>query len=164
MLPAVRDRLRALDSQVPIFDLQPLTFHVRELVLPQRMGSVLLGFFSLLALSLATIGIYGVASYVVGLRMREIGIRIALGADRRTIGRLVLLQGSLPVGAGIVIGIGLALWASRFIAALVYDVSPWDPATFIAVTILLAFLALAASYVPARRAARVDPVVALRCE
>ena len=164
VLAAVRDRLRALDPQVPVFDLQPLTFHVRELVLPQRMGSVLLGFFSLLALSLATIGIYGVASYVVGLRMREIGIRIALGADRRTIGRLVLLQGSLPVAAGIVIGIGLALWASRFIAALVYDVSPWDPATFVAVTFVLASLALAATYVPARRAARVDPVTALRYE
>jgi ABC-type antimicrobial peptide transport system permease subunit len=164
VLPAVRDRLRALDPQVPIFDLQPLTFHVRELVLPQRMGSVLLGFFSLLALSLATIGIYGVASYVVGLRMREIGIRIALGADRRTIGRLVLLQGSLPVAAGIVMGIGLALWASRFVGALVYNVSPWDPLTFVTVTLVLASLALAASYVPARRAARVDPVVALRCE
>ena len=126
------------------------------------MGSVLLGFFSLLALSLATIGIYGVASYVVCLRMREIGIRIALGADRRMIGRLVLLQGSLPVAPGSVSGIGLALWASRFIADLVYDVSPWDPATFVAVTFVLASLALAATYVPARRAARVDPVTALR--
>jgi predicted permease len=162
VLPAVRDRLRALDPQVPVFDLQPLTFHVRELVLPQRMGSVLLGFFSLLAVSLATIGIYGVASYVVGLRMREIGIRVALGADRRAIGRLVLLQGSMPVVTGIVIGIGLALWASRFVAALVYEVSPWDPLTFITVTLVLASLALVASYVPARRAARLDPVQALR--
>ena len=162
VLTAVRDRLRALDSQVPVFDLQPLTFHVRELVLPQRMGSVLLSFFSLLALSLATIGIYGVASYGVGLRMREIGIRIALGADRATIGRLVLLQGSLPIAVGIAIGFGLALWASRFIAALVYDVSPWDPLTFVTVTMLLASLALAASYVPARRAARLDPMEALR--
>jgi ABC-type lipoprotein release transport system permease subunit len=102
------------------------------------------------------------ASYVVGLRMRGIGIRVALGADRRAIGRLVLLQGSMPVVTGIVIGIGLALWASRFVAALVFEVSPWDPLTFITVTLVLASLALVASYVPARRAARLDPVQALR--
>jgi ABC-type antimicrobial peptide transport system permease subunit len=94
--------------------------------------------------------------------MREIGIRVALGADRRAIGRLVLLQGSMPVVTGIVIGIGLALWASRFVAALVFEVSPWDPLTFITVTLVLASLALVASYVPARRAARLDPVQALR--
>jgi predicted permease len=164
LLPPIRDRLRALDPQVPVFDLQPLSFHVRELVMPQRMGAALLGFFSLLALCLATVGIYGVASYVATLRTREIGIRMALGADRQAIGRLVLLQGTGPVALGIAAGVALALWAARFATAFVYDISPWDPTTFVAVTVLLAMLALVASYLPARRAARVDPVTALRCE
>jgi ABC-type antimicrobial peptide transport system permease subunit len=128
------------------------------------MGAALLGFFSLLALCLATVGIYGVASYVATLRTREIGIRMALGADRQAIGRLVLLQGTGPIALGIAAGVALALWAARFATAFVYDISPWDPMTFVAVTVLLAMLALVASYLPARRAARVDPVTALRCE
>jgi predicted permease len=163
-LAGIRDRLHALDAEVPVFDVRPLSFHVRELVMPQQMGSVLFGFFSLLALSLAAVGIYGVTSYIVGLRTREIGIRIALGASRRTIGRFLVMQGSSPIVAGIVIGLALALWMSRFAAAFIYEVSPWDPVTFVGVTALLAVVALLASVVPARRAARVDPVVALRHE
>ena len=162
VLPAVRDRLRALDPQVPIFDLHPLSFHIKELLMPQQMGAALFSVFSVLAVSLAIIGIYGVASYVVGIRTREIGIRTALGADRRTIGRLLLLGGLPPIAAGIAIGIGLAMWAARFATALVYGVSPWDPATLVGVTTLLAALALLASYLPARRAAHPDPIVALR--
>jgi predicted permease len=161
-LPAIRDRLHVLDPRVPIFDLQPLSFHIRELVMPQRMGAALFTLFSVLALSLATIGIYGVASYVAGLRRREIGIRIALGANRRAIGRLLVSEASTPVVAGLSIGIALALWGARFATAFVYEVSPWDPLTFSGVTLLLGLLALVASYIPARRAARMDPIVALR--
>jgi putative ABC transport system permease protein len=117
LLPVLREQLRALDSEVPLYDLQPFEFHVRELVMPQRMGVTLFGFFSLLALSLATVGIYGVASYVAALRTREIGIRMALGADATRIGRLVLVEGALPIGVGICVGLCLALWAHALSAA-----------------------------------------------
>jgi putative ABC transport system permease protein len=132
--------------------------------MPQRMGAMLLGFFSAVALLLAVIGIYGVAAYVAAQRTREIGIRLALGATRREIGRLVVRQGASPVAAGVVAGLGLALWAGRLAGALLYDVSPRDPLTFVAVAAILALAGIAATYVPARRAARVDPVAALRHE
>ena len=164
ILPILRERLRALDPGVPLFNMNTFEFHVRELVMPQRMGMTLFGFFSLLASSLATVGIYGVASSVAALRRKEIGIRVALGARREDIGRLVLLQGAVPVGAGIAVGLALALWASRLASSFMFDVTPWDPLTFTIATAALGALALLASYLPARRAARLDPVSALRQE
>jgi predicted permease len=162
ILPILRDRLRALDPNVPLHNLNSFEFHVRELVMPQRMGVTLFGFFSLLALSLATVGIYGVASYVAALRRKEIGIRIALGARREDIARLVLLQGAAPVAAGIAVGLAVALWASTFASSFMYDVQSWDPLTFAIATAGLGALTLLASYIPARRAARLDPASALR--
>ena len=164
ILPLVRERLRAIDPNVPLYNMNSFEFHVRELVMPQRMGVTLFGFFSLLAISLATVGIYGVASYVAALRRKEIGIRVALGARRQDIGRLVLVQGAIPVAAGIAVGLVLALWASRLASSFMFGVKPWDPLTFAIATIALGALALLASYLPARRAARLDPVSALRQE
>ena len=164
ILPLLRERLRAVDPAVPLYNMSTFEFHVRELVMPQRMGATLFGFFSLLALSLATVGIYGVASYVAALRTKEIGIRMALGARASDIGRLVLVQGAVPVAAGIAIGLVLALSASRLASSFMLDVRPWDPLTFAIATAALGALALLASYIPARRAARLDPVSALRRE
>jgi predicted permease len=162
LLPLIRERIQALGPEVPVYAVQPFSEHVRDLVMPQRMGVMLFGLCSLLALSLATIGIYGVASYVATLRRREIGIRMALGADGRAIGRLVLRQGLAPVVAGIFTGLLLALWAGRLASGFLYEVLSSDPITFTAVASLLGVVALAASYIPARRAARIDPVSALR--
>jgi predicted permease len=162
LLPLLRDRLRSLDPALPLFDVQPFARHVRELVMPQRMGVTLFALFSTLALALALIGIYGVASYVAALRTREIGIRIALGAGARDIGRLVLTQGLAPLAIGLVAGALLAVWAARFASAFLYDVDPSDPLTLAATTGVLAAAGLAAVSVPARRAARLDPVTALR--
>ena len=146
----------------PIYDLQTFEEAVRGLVMPQRMGVALLGFFSTLALILAAIGIYGVASYVSALRTREIGIRMALGASAGRVRKMMLTQGALPIAIGIATGLGAALYASRLVQAFLLDVSPFDPRAFAGAAGLLAVVALAASYVPARRASRIEPVMALR--
>lgn len=151
-------------TAVPLFDVRPFDEAVRGLVMPQRMGVALFGLFRLLAVALATVGIYAVASYVAALRIREVGIRMALGAGRGEIGSLILREGARPVAFGILAGVGLALFASRLAAAFLYDVTPHDPLTFGAVALLLGGIALTAAYIPARRAARVDPMIALRHE
>ena len=132
--------------------------------MPQRMGAAFFGAFAILALTLASIGTYGIASYVAALRTREIGIRIALGADRTRIRALVLRQGAVPVALGIAAGIGLALAAGRFAASFLRGVTPYDPLTYTAVAVLLAGIGVIATWVPARRAAALDPVRALRQE
>ena len=127
-------------------------------------GATLFGVFAALALTLAAIGIYGVASYVAQLRTREIGIRIALGADPARIRALVLRQGSIPIAAGIAAGLVLAAIGSRLASAFLRGVSARDPLTYAAVAVLLTAIALAATWLPARRAAAVDPISALRVE
>ena len=164
LVPLLREQLRALDPELPLYDIGLFEDSVAALAMPQRMGVALFTLFSLLALGLATIGIYGVASYVAALRTREIGVRVALGATAAAVRRMMLVQGSRPVAIGIVIGLVLALSLSRLIKAFLVDVSPFDPLTFGAVTAILAATALAASYLPARQAARIDPVRALREE
>ena len=161
-LGSVAAHIRSVDPRVPVYDVVLLGEHVRELVMPQRMGAMLLTLFSVLALSLAAIGIYGIAAHAAQLRTREIGIRMALGAERRDIRRMVFSHAFAPALWGIPVGIGLAVWAAQFARAFLHDVSPSDPWTFIAVSALLATLALAATWLPARRAARLDPVTALR--
>ncbi len=128
------------------------------------MAVTLFGVFSALALTLAAIGIYGVASYVTALRTREIGIRIALGADRAGIRTLMLRQGSGPVIAGMIGGLASPPSASRLAASFLRGVTPHDPLTYFCVTILLGAVALLATWLPARRAARLDPMTALRNE
>jgi putative ABC transport system permease protein len=125
---------------------------------------VMLAIAGSVALLLGAVGIYGVIAYITARRTREIGIRMALGAQAADIGRLVLGQGMAVAGTGIVIGLAGALVITRLMGALLYDTSPTDPLTFAAVVPLLAMAALLACWVPARRAMRADPVVALRCE
>jgi ABC-type antimicrobial peptide transport system permease subunit len=125
---------------------------------------VVLGLFAFSALSLAVIGIYGVMSLAVTARTREIGIRIALGADQKRVQRLVVWEGVGLVGAGAMIGVGGALVATRLLQTLLFDLSPSDPATYAGILALLGVAAATASWIPARRASRVDPVVALRAD
>jgi putative ABC transport system permease protein len=125
---------------------------------------LLLGIFALLALILASVGIYGLTAYAVGQRTHEIGIRMALGAQRRNVLRLILVEGARLVFVGILIGLAGGLILTRLMRSMLFEVKPADPATYSAVAILLAVLALLACYVPARRAARIEPMVALRHE
>jgi ABC-type antimicrobial peptide transport system permease subunit len=129
-----------------------------------RMGASLLAVFAGLSLVLAVIGIYGVMAYSVNQRRRELGIRMALGATRNDVLRLVVLQGLRLTLMGVVVGRAASFAASRLIATMLFDVSPTDIVTFIAVPVLLATAALGASYLPALRATRIDPMVALRYE
>ena len=162
LLGPLADQLRALDRDAPIFDVSSLAWRLRDLVMPQRMGATLFAGFSTLALILAAIGIYAVASYVAALRTRELGIRIALGADRRSIRALVLRQASVPVAVGLASGLIAAAIASQAASAFLRGVPPRDPLTYAAVAALLAAIALGATWIPARRAAGLDPVKALR--
>jgi ABC-type antimicrobial peptide transport system permease subunit len=130
----------------------------------RQFSMVLLGVFAAAALGLAVVGIYGVVSYLVGERTNEIGIRVAMGADRSDVLRMVLGEGLKMTLTGVVIGFVAALGLTRLMASLLFGVSRTDPLTFISVALLLALVALAACYLPARRAARVDPMVALRYE
>jgi ABC-type antimicrobial peptide transport system permease subunit len=130
----------------------------------RRFSMEIVGLFAATALLLAGLGIYGVISYMVGERTREIGIRLALGAERRTILRMVLRQGFELTMAGAAFGLACALVVSHLMAGLLYGVRPTDPATFVGVAVLLVGVALCACYIPARRAIRVDPMVALRHE
>jgi putative ABC transport system permease protein len=137
---------------------------VADSIAPQRFSTVLLGFFGATALVLAAVGIYGVTAYSVSQRTREIGIRMALGAQARDVVRMVIGQGSRLVMVGIGLGLATSLVATRALASQLYGIRPSDPITFAAITGLLAGVALLAAYIPARRAMRVDPMLALRHE
>ena len=161
---AIRAEVRGLDAGLPLYDVKTIEEHLGLSLFPARVAAVLLGGFGLLALLLSTVGVYGVVSYAAAQRTREIGIRIALGAQRRDVLRLVGGRGLVLVAVGVGVGLLAALALTRFMASLLYGVSATDPATFAAVVALLGGVALLACYAPARRATRVDPVVALRHE
>jgi predicted permease len=164
LLGPIQNEVKALDSQLPLFNVKTMQEQINISVWPQEMGSGVLGAFGLLALLLAAVGIYGMMSFVVAQRTHEIGVRMALGAAPRDVVKSVLSQALRLVLAGIAIGLGGALALTRFIASLLFGVKPTDPVTFAAVCLILAAVAVLASYLPARRAARVDPLVALRYE
>lgn len=160
----VREGIHRVDPALPAYRPQSLESLVAESILQPRFRAWLLGTFGGLALLLASIGIYGVIAYGVAQRRPEIGIRLALGAPTRSVVGLVLWKGMLPVLAGIAAGLGVALLGARVVAGLLYGVAPTDALTFATVAILLAATGLAAAYLPARRAARVDPLAAIRAE
>ncbi len=161
---ALRSAVWRFDRDLAIPSLQTLEEVISGSLTARRFTLLLLGAFSALAMLLAAIGLYGVMAYAVAQRTREIGIRMALGAHPRDVLRLVLGQGMALTGVGLAIGIALALALGRSMSSLLYGLAPHDPATFAAVAMLLAGVAALASYIPARRAMRVDPVVALRYE
>jgi predicted permease len=164
LLPAVRREVRALDAGLAFFKTTTIAADLRAQLATWRMAASLLSLFGVVALALAAIGLYGIIAYAVAHRTREIGIRMALGAQARDVLRLVMREGLVLAGVGIVIGVATALAAMRLIEAYLYGVSPADPVTFIAIPLLLGGVALVACWLPARRAARVDPMVALRIE
>jgi len=161
---AVRQAAREVDPAQPVSDLRTMESVVVEAVTQPRFNLTLLGLFSGLALALSAAGIYGVTSYAVAQRAQEIGIRKALGAQNGDVLRLVIRQGMAAVLPGVVIGLVMALAATRVMKSLLFGVSATDPLTFAVIALLLMLVALLACWIPARRATRVDPMVALRCD
>ena len=164
LVAAVREAVRRVDSSLPVFDVKTQIEQSDETLRTERLFARLLSFFGALALLLAGIGLYGVLAYAVAQRTQEIGIRVALGAQMRDVLRLVIGQGLWLACIGVTIGLGGAFGLTRLMQRLVYDVSPTDPLTFAVIAGVLLLVALLACFVPARRATKVDPLVALRYE
>jgi len=164
LVPRIHEVLRALDSNVPLFDVRTIAEQLSIAVFIQRMVASLLGAFGALALLLATVGLYGVIAAVAAQRTPEIGMRMALGATRRDIVAMIVGQGLSLTLTGVAIGLIAALGATRLFKSLLVGVSATDAPSFAVTTILLVTVALAAAYLPARRAARIDPLQALRNE
>jgi putative ABC transport system permease protein len=161
---SVRREALVASGGIPLADPQPLKQYVGDSISQQRFLMSLLAVFAGLAVFLGAIGIYGVISYGVAQRTRELGIRSALGAARTDLVQLVIREGMTMAGVGLVVGLIAAFGLTRFLESMLYGVSPTEPATVAAVTALLALVALLACFIPARRAAGVDPVIALRQE
>ena len=160
----VRQALRELDASVPVYDIATLPALVQQASAQRRFVMQLLAGFAAAAVLLAAIGLYGVVSYGVAQRTREVAVRVALGAQRGEVFRLILWRGLGLVGIGLAIGLACALAATRLLGTLMFGVSPADPPTFLGAAALLALVALAAHVVPIRRALRIDPAEALRAE
>jgi predicted permease len=161
---AVIHQLHQLDPDLPVSGVLTMDQRVAESLARRRFATVLLGLFAAFALALATIGIYGVMAYLVNQGTREIGIRMALGASQRGILRLVVKQGLVLALCGVGLGLVLAVAFSRLVSSLLFGIQATDPLTFAAIALLLLMVALLASYIPARRAARIDPMISLRYE
>ncbi|HMD39322.1 MAG TPA: ABC transporter permease [Candidatus Acidoferrum sp.] len=164
LVPAVRSLVNSMDKDIPMRQVKTLDQYVSGSISAPRFEAVLLGTFAGLAFVLTAVGLYGVISYSVAQRTREMGIRIALGAPRGSISRMVVRQGALLALVGGGVGLIASVFAVQLIRGLLFGIGSTDPATFIAVPLLLLMVALLASYVPARRATKVDPIVALRYE
>ena len=163
-VPAVRAEVASLDPNLPVYDVMTMDEVLFRELGGDRLLSGVLTAFAALALLLATIGIYGVMAYAVSRRTHEIGVRMALGAQMNNVMRLVMRRALVLTGTGLLVGVPVALLLSRFLTTLLYEVGATDLATFGTVALLLSLVAVAASYIPARRATKVDPVVALRIE
>ena len=164
MLSATKKELRNLDPDLPMYYVRTMEQRVGASLARRRFSMLLLGVFASVALALATIGIYGVMAYLVNQGTRELGIRIALGASQRNILSLVVRQGMALAFSGVTIGLAAAFLLTRLMRSLLFGVEATDPITFAGISLLLAMIALLATYIPAQRAARIDPLISLRCE
>jgi putative ABC transport system permease protein len=163
-VPAIREAIRAINTRVALYNVTAAGDLLANSFGPRRLNLYLLGLFASVALALAGIGLFGVMAYLVSQRAREIGVRLALGASRKDILGLVMGHGIVMTVSGALIGVLGAFWLTRLMRTMLFSVSATDPLTFVAVPTLLMGVALAACYVPARRAMRVDPVTALRAD
>jgi putative ABC transport system permease protein len=164
VLPAMRSQLRQLDKDVAVYSVKTMTEQIEAALSPDRMTAVLLGIFGAAALLLATVGLYGVMSYSVAQRTHEIGVRMALGAQALDVLRMVVRNGMTLSLIGLAIGLAAAFAFTRVMSTLLFEVTPTDAMTYAIVSVGLLFVALLACYIPARRATKVDPLVALRYE
>jgi len=161
---ALRRELQSLDARVAFATVRPMTLLIAPQLVPWRIGTFIFTLFGVIGALLAAVGLYGVVSFVVAQRTREFGVRLALGAQTGDVFRLVLRHGARLVGAGLVAGAIVAAVSTRLFTTLMFGVSPLDPLVYVGTAALLAVIAFAASYVPALRATRVDPIEALRSE
>jgi putative ABC transport system permease protein len=164
LAPTIARQIRAIDPDLPVYQVRTMLEVMRNSVAQRKVILILLGLFAAAALVLAAVGIYGTVSYSVAQRTHEIGIRMALGAQARDVLRMVLGQGIRLALGGIGLGLLGSLALTRVLSAMLFGVRPTDPLTFMSVSVLLTVVALLASYIPARRATQVDPLVALRHE
>ena len=161
---SIRHEVAAMDAELPVFLVRAMTDYVDSTLEQPRLSMAVLAAFGALGLLLATVGIYGVLSYSVSQRTREIGIRMALGATRSSVLRGIMCEGALISAAGVVLGVVGSLACMRFIRDLLFGVSPTDLATYVEIPLVLFAVALCATLIPARRATKVDPIPALRYE
>jgi putative ABC transport system permease protein len=164
IVPALRATVAKHDPQLPLYNITTLDEAVQNSISVRRFALYVLGLFASVTLLLALSGIYGVISHAVSQRTREIGIRMALGAERSDVLRLILGEGGKIAIAGVALGLVASYVATQSLRALLYGVTPTDPLTFAAVAVVLTLTALVACYLPARRAARLDPMITLRSE
>jgi ABC-type antimicrobial peptide transport system permease subunit len=164
IVPQVRETLRQLDATLPIFDIRTQEDQIRLSLEQERLFAQLALLLGLVALALSGIGLYGLLAYAVTRRTPEIGVRMALGAARREVRWMILKQSLVLVAIGLLLGIPSAIASSRLVESLLFGLSPRDPVVFTAASAVMIVVTLVASYVPARRASRIDPLVALRAE
>ncbi len=164
LIPAIRNLVHEMDPALPLNEMKTETQQIDEGLSSERMFAQLSSFFGLLALLLACIGLYGLLAYTVGQRIHEFGIRMALGAQRGNIFRVVLRSGMWLVAVGVAVGVGGALAATRMLRRYLFGIQPNDPWTLAGAALILIFVALLACWIPARRATKVDPMIALRYE
>jgi putative ABC transport system permease protein len=164
LIPELRSAVRAIDPKLALYEVQTFDEAIANSMSRQRLQGNVLSIFAVLALVLASTGLYGVISYAVAERTRELGVRMALGATRRDVLWLVFAQSGKLVAVGIVIGMAAAFFAARLLDALLYGIEPNDAPTFAMVPLFLGAVALAAALIPARRATKVDPIIAMRAD
>jgi len=164
MIPAIRGQVFAIDKDQPVFDIMSMDQRLTKSVASSRFVMLLLGSFSVLALGLAAVGLYGAMSYLVTQRTQEIGLRMALGASRPDVFKLVVGKGMRLALIGIAIGLVASLALTRVMRSLLFEVTPTDVLTFVIVPVVLLTVTLLACYIPARRATNVDPLTSLRYE
>ncbi|HEU5131828.1 MAG TPA: FtsX-like permease family protein, partial [Pyrinomonadaceae bacterium] len=161
---SLRAELKTLDPHLPLYNIKTLSTEIDESLIQERMVTWLSTAFGLLATLLTALGLYGVLTFSVARRTREIGIRVALGAQRRDVFRLIMIRGVILVGVGVAIGVGASFAFSKLLSSLLFGVTPNNMTTLVGVSMGLIAVALLACYIPARRATKVDPLAALRYE